>query len=138
MTPEAMALLHHASFRMPRPWNAVEFRELLASPRVFAFRVGERALLIGQVVADEAELLTLAVDPGFRRQGLGRRLVRQFLVEARGRGATSAFLEVAATNLGAMALYEACGFAETGRRRGYYRGPERAVDAVLMGCGLHI
>ena len=136
MTPEAMAVLHGASFTMPRPWSAAEFAALLASPRVFALTVGMQALLLGQVVADEAELLTVAVRPDQRQQGLGRKLVQDFLAEARSRGAATAFLEVAATNDAALALYSACGFAPSGKRRGYYPGPDGAVDAVLMRCAL--
>ena len=131
-----MAALHAASFTMPRPWSAAEFRDLLTSPRVFALTAGPQGLLLGQVVVDEAELLTIAVHPGQQKKGLGRRLVQDFRTNAARRGAASAFLEVAATNAPALALYRACGFAETGRRRGYYHGPEGAVDAVLMRCGL--
>ena len=63
MTFDEMAALHGASFTMPRPWSAVEFAELLASPRVFALTTGAEGLLLGRVVVDEAELLTIAVDP---------------------------------------------------------------------------
>ena len=131
-----MAALHAASFTMPRPWSTAEFRDLLASPRVFALTAGPQGLLLGQVVVDEAELLTIAVHPAQRQQGLGRGLVQDFLAEAARRGAASAFLEVAASNAPALALYRGCGFAETGTRRGYYHGPEGAVDAVLMARGL--
>jgi len=132
VTPEEMAALHGASFTMPRPWSAAEFAALLASQRVFALTAGAKGLLLGQVVADEAELLTIAVHPTQRHQGLGRKLVQDFLGEARVRSAASAFLEVAASNDAAIALYHGCGFAETGKRRGYYHGPDGAVDAVLM------
>lgn len=92
---------------------------------------------MGRVIADEAELLTLAVAPPARRQGLGRGLLAHFLDEARRRGATRAFLEVAADNGPACALYQAGGFAEDGRRRGYYRGPDGVVvDALLLSRAL--
>lgn len=136
MTPDQLALLHARAFTMPRPWSAQEFRDLLAAPRVFLLTRGEDALLMGQVVADEAELLTIAVDPGLRRQGLGRGLVADFLAEAARRGAASAFLEVAAGNLAARALYASQGFVDTGRRRAYYHGPQGSDDAVVMRCGL--
>jgi ribosomal-protein-alanine N-acetyltransferase len=84
-------------------------------------------------VAGEAELLTIAVDPAHRRQGLGRTLVEAFLAEARQRGAETAFLEVAEDNTAARTLYTAAGFTQTGRRKGYYRGAGRVVDAILMG-----
>jgi ribosomal-protein-alanine N-acetyltransferase len=132
MTPDRLAALHAASFTLPRPWSAQEFRDLLAAPRVFLLTLDDRALLMGQVVADEAELLTVAVLPEARRQGLGRRLVADFLDEARRRGAAAAFLEVAAGNAAARALYARAGFVESGRRRGYYHGPGGSDDAVVM------
>ena len=84
-------------------------------------------------MAGEAELLTIAVLPEARRLGLGRRLVGRFIYQARLRGADSACLEVAEDNADARALYLAAGFAEAGRRRGYYRTPEgKAVDALVL------
>lgn len=132
MTPYQLALLHARAFTMPRPWSVQEFRDLLAAPRVFLLTRGVEALLMGQVVADEAELLTIAVDPGLRRQGLGQGLVADFLAEAARRRAKTAFLEVAAGNAGARALYAQAGFVESGRRRAYYHGPEGTDDAVVM------
>lgn len=130
-----MARLHAASFTLPPPWSAQE----LAATREgrFSFTL-ERpgGFLMAQVVAGEAELLTLAVDPGARRQGIGRALVAGFLAEAKARGAESAFLEVAEGNAPARALYAAMGFAETGRRRGYYKGAGRQEDAILMSSPL--
>lgn len=136
MTPDQLAALHAASFTLPRPWSAQEFRDLLAAPRFFLLTEGDRALLMGQVVADEAELLTVAVAPEARRQGLGSKLVADFLAEAARRGAKSAFLEVAAGNAAARALYAQAGFVESGRRRGYYHGPGGTDDAVVMRCAL--
>jgi [ribosomal protein S18]-alanine N-acetyltransferase len=108
MTPADLARLHAACFTMPRPWGAAEFADLLASPLVFL--VAEPAgFALGRAVADEAELLTLAVDPSARRQGSGRRLLTKFEAEAASRGATSAFLDVAAGNDAARALYLSAG-----------------------------
>lgn len=132
MTPGAMAALHAACFTTPRPWTEAEFAELLSQPRVFALSEGEAGVLLGRVVADEAELLTLAVAPGARRQGTGRRLVEGFLAEAARHGAMTGFLEVAAGNRAGLALYRACGFVESGRRPGYYHGPHGIEDAVVM------
>ena len=88
---------------------------------------------MGRVVLDEVELLTLAVEPAARRQGLGRALLARFGVEAAAAGATRAFLEVATDNLPAIGLYASAGYRETGRRRGYYHPSGGApVDAVIM------
>lgn len=130
-----MARLHQASFTLPAPWSEAEIVSTLASPFSFALTRAE-GFLLGQVVAGEAELLTLAVAPAARRQGLGRALVEGFLAEARARGAETAFLEVAETNAAARSVYAAAGFAPTGRRRGYYRGAGQVVDAILMGRSL--
>ncbi len=127
-----MAALHAASFTAPRPWSAPEFADLLASPHVFAC-AESAGFILGRVVVDEAEVLTLAVDPAARRQGLGRRLVAAFLDAARARQATRAFLEVAADNDAALALYLQAGFAICGRRTGYYALKSApAVDALVM------
>jgi ribosomal-protein-alanine N-acetyltransferase len=131
MTPAEMAALHAHCFTTPRPWSEAEIAELLASPLVFALtRPG--AFLLGRVVAGEAELLTIAVDPDQRRAGLGGALVGAFLTEAVARGGESAFLEVAEGNTAARALYTACGFAPAGRRRDYYHRPDGASEDALI------
>ena len=132
MTPAAMAALHARCFTTPRPWTAAEFADLLAEPPVFA-TLAETGFALGRVVADEAELLTIAVAPEARRQGEGRALLDGFLRTARARGAETAFLEAAADNAAALALYRWSGFAEAGRRRGYYHSPGNPpVDALVM------
>ena len=122
-----MSELHGRAFTVPRPWTAAEFAGLLGSPLCFVV-LSEGGFALGRVVAGEAELLTIAVEPDRQGQGIGRRLMDLFLQEARQRGAEDLFLEVAADNGRAKALYARAGFVETGRRRGYYDG----VDAVVM------
>jgi len=136
MTPAALARLHAAAFTRPRPWSAAEFAALLDSPGSFLI-AHEAVFVLGRAIAGEAELLTLAVDPARRRQGAGRRLVADIEAEAARRGATVAFLEVAADNAPARALYRAAGWAEAGRRPGYYRdGCGAAEDAIIMAKAL--
>jgi ribosomal-protein-alanine N-acetyltransferase len=127
-----MAALHAASFVVPRPWSAAEFAALLADPAVF--RVADPGgFALGRAVAGEAELLTLAVAPGMRRQGIGARLLAAFEARAAAAGAAEAWLETAADNAAARALYAAAGWQERGRRRGYFRrGDGTATDAVVM------
>jgi ribosomal-protein-alanine N-acetyltransferase len=126
VTPEALAALHARCFTRPPPFSAAEFAALLAQPPVFLVTVAE-GFALGRAVAGEAELLTLAVAPDRRRQGAGRRLLAGFEAEARARGAGEAFLEVAADNDAARALYAGAGYAAAGRRPGYYAGTDALV-----------
>ena len=80
-------------------------------------------------VADEVQLLNVAVHPDRRRRGIGEALVRRVLADAAAHRARAVFLEVRVANLGARRLYARLGFRATGMRRGYY-GPGQ--DGVLM------
>ncbi|MCB4457706.1 GNAT family N-acetyltransferase [Leisingera sp. McT4-56] len=132
LTPETMAATHAAAFTQSRPWSAAEFAGLLDSPLVFAAG-SARCFALVRVIADEAELLTIATDPAHQRKGLARACMAEWESAARARGAAEVFLEVAADNAPAQALYRACGFAECGRRAGYYRRQDaKAADAILM------
>jgi [ribosomal protein S18]-alanine N-acetyltransferase len=136
MTPAEMASLHALCFTTPRPWTAPEIAAFQSEPLCFTLMESE-SFLIGRAVAGEAELLTLAVAPQARRRGLGVKLVQRFLYQARLRSAEIAFLEVAATNAPALALYTAAGFTQTGQRPGYYRIPGQApTDAIIMSRSL--
>jgi ribosomal-protein-alanine N-acetyltransferase len=127
-----MAGLHALCFTAPPPWSADAFRATLEAAGVFLL-TEPGGFLIGRAVAGEAELLTLAVDPPMRRRGIGFSLVARFLTEAALRGATRQFLEVAADNHAARALYDGFGFRVAGLRRGYYRPPGGGTaDAVMM------
>ena len=74
----------------------------------------------------EHEILNLAVDPSARRRGVARRLLQTALAAGPGRW----FLEVRASNLGAIQLYEAVGFRPAGRREAYYHNPSE--PAIVM------
>jgi [ribosomal protein S18]-alanine N-acetyltransferase len=74
-----------------------------------------------RTIADEAELLLLAVAPQFRRQGTGRMLLDQFMDHATANGVSRVHLEVREGNP-AVIMYRSAGFSVAGRRRKYYRG----------------
>lgn len=132
MTPAELSQLHQRCFRVPRPFSTEEFAALLAAPTIYLC-TATGGFALGRAVAGEAELLTLAVDPALRRQGYGRDLLRRFAAEAARRGAASAFLEVAAGNDAARALYASESWQETGRRKGYYQlGDGQSEDAIVM------
>lgn len=137
LTPAELAAIHAAAFTMaPRPWSESELAECVANR--FVFLLSEPGgFLLGRVIADEAELLTIAVSPQAQRAGIGRRLVAGFLDESTRRGAATAFLEVAENNAAALVLYLSAGFAPVARRKGYYSLPAGGtVDAILMQTAL--
>jgi ribosomal-protein-alanine N-acetyltransferase len=85
-----------------------------------------------RVVADEAELLLLAVDPARQREGIGQALLDEFIAASLAAGAHRLHLEVRDGNP-AVGLYLSSGFAPVGRRRNYYHGPEKqSYDAVTL------
>ena len=113
-----LADLHEKAF--DRPWALTEFESLLNSPGVFAVlgSSGEpeeaRGFILCRAIAGEAEILTIAAG---------------IATEAK---AFDLFLEVAADNTAAIALYGATGFSQVGLRKGYYPHPDGAKDAVVM------
>ena len=132
MTPQDLAALHETAFVTPRPWWADEFAGFLADPACDLVTLPGGFALI-RTVADEAELLTIAVAPDHRRKGIATGLLSHGMTRANARGAITLFLEVAADNAGAIAFYEKAGFARTGRRREYYTCRDGTrVDALLM------
>ena len=125
MTPDQMAALHRACFTTPPPWSADAFAALLADPLVLCL-TAPQALLLVRLVAGEAEILTLAVHPDRRRQGVAQQLIATAHAQVAGR-ADAAFLEVAADNAAARALYDRAGYRLVGTRRGYYRSAATAA-----------
>jgi ribosomal-protein-alanine N-acetyltransferase len=98
---------------------------------------GLLAFALCRQALDEVELLLCATHPDHRQQGLGRELVHEVIGSARARGARRLFLEVRRSNERALALYRATGFAESGRRPGYYRTiTGDSIDAITLTMGL--
>ncbi len=89
-----------------------------------------------RAVADEAELLLIAVDPDAQQRGIGAALVDDFVAIATANGASRLHLEVRDGNT-AIALYERAGFGLVGRRRDYYRGTDgHKRDALTLALKL--
>jgi ribosomal-protein-alanine N-acetyltransferase len=87
---------------------------------------------LSRSVADESELLLLAVTPSRHRQGIGTRLLDDFMDRAQAQNATRAHLEVRDGNP-AVGMYQTAGFAQVGRRRNYYQGADgRRYDALTL------
>lgn len=95
---------------------------------------GPAGFVLWRAAAGEAEILTIAVLPPWRRGGLGGRLLEAALCASAAAGAEAMFLEAAADNTAALALYEKRGFQRVGLRKAYYGDK----DAVVMRLDLEI
>ncbi len=137
------AAIHGEAFAAlgERGWTRADFAGLRASPGVGGFLLvdGDRdaGLVLWRTVADEAELLTIAVGAAHRRHGAGRLLLQAVIDRAKSAGALALFLEVGADNPPARALYEKAGFEAVGGRAAYYRrGVLPAADAIVLRLNL--
>jgi [ribosomal protein S18]-alanine N-acetyltransferase len=115
-------------------WTELGFRELLGWRGVLALVGADgrkvNGFIIGRQVAEEAEILNLAVAPSARRRGEGGALLKAALQEFRARGVSRVFLEVRESNETGIAFYEKHGFSKGGRRGGYYRDPQEGAIAM--------
>jgi ribosomal-protein-alanine N-acetyltransferase len=124
------AELEKALFTGDDPWGPEAFLDALAAghhyltARVDGVLVGYAGLA---QEGGEAEIHTLAVDPAYQRQGIGRALLRALLERMCD---ATVFLEVRTDNEAAIQLYRSEGFEVIGMRRGYYR--PSGADAFTM------
>jgi [ribosomal protein S18]-alanine N-acetyltransferase len=130
-----LAKLHAASFESA--WREADIAELLASPGCVALLAtsddGPVGFLMYRAVADEAEIITLCVDPAYQRRGAGLQIVLAARHLLKLYNISSLFLEVAADNKDALSLYKRAGFLEVGKRKAYYaRKNGAAEDALIM------
>ncbi|MDB5412480.1 MAG: ribosomal-protein-alanine acetyltransferase [Rubritepida sp.] len=122
-----LAAIHAAAFEASAAWDAGTFATLLQLDGVFGLRAAESAFILARRTLDEAEILTLAVRPEARRQGLAAALVETAIVAAAVAGAKTMFLEVGEANAPALALYAGMGFMRIGVRRNYYAPGKHAL-----------
>jgi ribosomal-protein-alanine N-acetyltransferase len=133
----AMAAIHAACFA--KSWDAVEIGQFLGVPGSLALLASTspaqppQGFLIVRGAGDEAEILTLAVEPGCRRQGLARALLGAATAALRAAGAKRLFLEVEDGNSAARGLYRSLGAVVLGRRPRYY---EHGADADIFSLAL--
>lgn len=133
---EVLAALHARCFAAG--WDQEALRTLLVAPSGFgtlaidAINDEPIGFVLGRVIAQECEILTIGVIPGARKRGIGMHLVKRLFADAWARGAERVLLEVADDNAAGLALYGAAGFTVVGRRPGYYRRNGNAIDAHIM------
>lgn len=137
---DVLSDIHAAAFR--RGWSGAEFEALLVQPGTHALLATWRhplgwrtpaGFILYRQVADEAELLSVAVVPECRRRGIGRSLLEEALRHLYREGARRIHLEVEDGNVAAIELYRRMEFEDSGRRAGYYtRAPEGPAGALVM------
>jgi len=88
--------------------------------------------LLATIIADEAEILSIAVTADHQKCGRGAGLLGYFFTHIAARDVKTVLLEVAADNVAALTLYHRHGFAEFGRRRSYYKRSDGYCDAIMM------
>ncbi len=113
-------------------WTGSAFAALMVTPGV-SILLAAHGFVAMRTVADEAEILMLAVAPEERRAGLGRALMVATASAARAAGAARLYLEVSVKNQAARALYAGLGFVEVGRRRAYYAD---GADGLVLSLAL--
>lgn len=130
-----LSMLHGACFP-DDPWQPMEMARIMAIAGFFGRIAWEADEPTGFALAldlgDECELLALGVAPGKRRVGTGSALLAAICAEVARRGGARIFLEVAADNAAARALYAGKGFVQIGRRQNYYRRTAGPVDALVL------
>jgi ribosomal-protein-alanine N-acetyltransferase len=130
---DAASELHAACF--PNPWPPEGFAALL-STGAFGFKAADkdkiRGLIMGRCAADECDILTFAVLPAFRRQGIGTALLAWLMGSLDANRTGSIYLEAEKGNDHAISLYTKAGFDPVGARAGYYTAGDKVQDAIIM------
>ena len=112
-------------------WNEDRVERCLRNRDCVVLAARDRRRVVGFAIMEfyaiHAHLNLLAVQPGFRRQGVGRQLLEWLEASARTAGIFTVNLELRSTNDGARAFYEKLGFKSAGRKAAYYDGREDAV-----------
>jgi ribosomal-protein-alanine N-acetyltransferase len=130
-----LAQLHAASFA--HGWGESEFEQMMSERNTLVHRlkIGRKTVgfAVSRMGADEAEILSIAIDSAYRGRGLSRSLLMTHLGHLAGRGVRTIFLEVEENNQAARRLYERTGFVVVGRRERYYKQANgEQLNALLM------
>lgn len=117
------------------PWSEKSIASELENPLSLWLVAEEDGQVWGyvgsQTVLDESDMMNVAVDPRFRRQGIARALIETLIAELSKMGSRCLRLEVRVSNENARALYARMGFQQLGLRKNYYHNPKE--DALILG-----
>lgn len=116
------------------PWSEKSIASEVTNPLSCWIVAMDNDRLVGYVgsqsVLGWSDMMNLAVHPDHRRQGIGEALISELIGQLKARDVSCLTLEVRVSNLAARQLYEKTGFAEVGRRPGYYHNPRE--DALIL------
>ena len=116
------------------PWSESSVASELSNPLSAWLVAMDGDVLAGYVgsqsVMGESDMMNIAVDAHYRRQGIAQALIEALVVQLKEKGSHSLTLEVRISNQPAIALYEKLGFAQVGKRPNYYRSPKE--DALIL------
>lgn len=130
---DAENLSHIRSQCFHEHWSAASFQTMLSDQKHICLIIPDIAYILVLKIPPEAELITLAVVPEFRRQGIAERLLEQIIHNLKDEQIHTLHLEVNETLLPARHLYEKAGFQAVGCRPGYYlNSAGTREDAILM------
>ena len=126
------------------PWSAAMMRDSLLAAHTQVFGMFDDAghiigFVVFSIVLDEIELLSMAVNPDYQKQGYGRSLLGHVISQAKKNKTESIFLEVRHSNTRALNLYQKEGFKVIGERKAYYPVEDMQKtreDAVLLSLGI--
>ena len=123
------------------PWNEKVFSSCVGG-RYFGYYLTREdssdetpvilGFYVGDYIAGESTLMDICIEPKFQGQGLGKKLLKHFIAQAKNSGASKVLLEVRARNISAQMMYINNGFSEIGRRTGYYPSTVGYEDAIVM------
>ncbi|EJF81381.1 ribosomal-protein-alanine N-acetyltransferase [Candidatus Bartonella washoeensis] len=120
-------------------WKKQTFDHFLQDHSIFGYKaslIGQPDQILGfclcRLILDEAEIITIAVQPHCRRQGIGHLLIDSTLRYLQHKHAIKLFLEVEETNLSALNLYQCFEFQKISKRPAYYQSKNSRIDAIIM------
>jgi ribosomal-protein-alanine N-acetyltransferase len=116
----------HAKCFPEHPWSSDDFRDLKKSGCEII--MSENGFIVYRSVVDEAEIITIGVNPEMQRKGIATAMIGIIENILKNQGVKKIFLEVSSTNIAGQKLYKSTGFKNVGLRPKYYNG----VDAILM------
>jgi ribosomal-protein-alanine N-acetyltransferase len=131
---EQLYQIYEQSFEFGSPWTKKQVNESLFQENNHYLFVKEENQLVGFLlyiaIADQADVINLAILPSFQKQGVAKKLVLAMEEELCKRGTSEVFLEVRQSNINAQNFYKKIGFEEISKRKNYYHHPSE--DAIIL------